>query len=261
MALIFVRNIRLPSHKTWMLLVLLLFSFGISLTGCNEACFSFTSNPPNGNIMIKAGDPKPTCTLTVAKANVRVVTHTVSTCTSCSLSNQVRQIVVNLIGVALHPGAIADNTSPDWQELLPGTAPHGLQLDFARDSSGLQAVGQPVSIPAATYRQLRLRFSASSASARDVKLERDRCGDAGPNCVVMGDGRVLPLLLGGAEPELRLTPEKEFVFPSDSSSDLTVEFGIAWLLSPSEGQGARLLPALTASVAIERSPGRQSGTE
>src|SRR5215472_4242402 len=141
------RDSRLGSHYVWKILVLALCPFGISLSGCSDACFSFTSSPPNGNITIKAGDPKPSCTLNVVKANVRVVTHTVSTCRSCAPANQVRQIIVNLRGIELHPSVIADGASPDWQELLPGTSGRRLELDLASGSPDMgarQALAQAV---------------------------------------------------------------------------------------------------------------------
>jgi hypothetical protein len=266
MALRLARNTRPPSHKLrWFLI--LGFPFAISLSGCNETCITITSNPPNGNINIQAGDPKPSCTLTVAKAAVSVITRTVSTCSSCAPANQVRQIVLNLRGIELHPGAIADNSSPDWQEVLPGTSPRALQFDLGSGPSSPgaldshQAIAPAVAIPAATYHQLRLRFSPNVAAAGDVLPKKHACGDAGPNCVVMGDGRVLPILLDSAEPELRLTLPSGLLFPPDSSSNLVIEFGLSWLLADPDGVGSRLLPAINASASIERAPASQIAAE
>jgi hypothetical protein len=265
MALRIARNTRPPSSSFCSFLVLALLLFAISLSGCNETCISITSNPPNGNINIMAGDPKPTCTLTVVKATVRVVTRTFSSCDSCAPANQVRQIVLNLRGIELHSGAIADNTSPDWQELVPGTSARALQFDLGGGPSGPsaldfhQAIAPPVPIPAATYHQLRLRFSPNVPAASEILPEKGACGDVGANCVVMGDGRVLPILLDGAEPELRPTSDSGLLFPPDSSSNLVIEFGLSWLLADPDGQGSRLLPALNASASVERSPGGLAG--
>ena len=258
MAFRFVRNAGAAVHGFWSFLVFVLILLGISLAGCNDTCISFTSNPPNGTINIKAGDSEPTCTLTVAKAALRVVTRTVSTCNSCAPSNRIRQIVVNLRGVGLHPSAIAESASPDWQELLPANSPHALQLDLADGPSSLAArrtAAEAVTIPAATYHQLRLRFSPNVSASGEVSPEKNVCGDVGANCVVLGDGRILPILLDGAEPELHVRSDSGFLFPPDSSSDLVIEFGVSWLLSASGDQGSRFLPELTASVSTERLPG------
>jgi hypothetical protein len=130
MALPLVKNSRARCGHVWKLLLLVLPLFGISLTGCNNTCFIFTSNPPTGTINIKAGDPKPTCMLTTANGTVRVLTHTVSTCSSCSASSRIAHIFVSLRGIEVHPSAIADDAAPDWQELMPLLQGEPLQFDL-----------------------------------------------------------------------------------------------------------------------------------
>jgi hypothetical protein len=119
MALTLAKNSRACCSHVSKFLLLAVPLFGISLTGCNNTCFFFTSNPPTGT---KAGDAKPACTLTTANGAVRVLTHTVSTCNSCSTSNRIAHIFVSLRGIEVHPSAIADDASPDWQELTPGSS-------------------------------------------------------------------------------------------------------------------------------------------
>jgi hypothetical protein len=86
-------------------------------TGRDNTCFIFASNPPTGTINIEAGDPQPTCMPTTANGIVRVLTHAVSTCSSCSASSRIAHIFVSVRGIEVHPSAIADDAAPGWQEL------------------------------------------------------------------------------------------------------------------------------------------------
>ncbi len=95
---------------------------GISLTGCANSCFTFTSNPPTGIINVKAGDPNPACTLTTAKGTVRVVTEAGSLCSSCLGSHELRHIFISLRGIGVHPSDGAEDASRDWWELMPQLA-------------------------------------------------------------------------------------------------------------------------------------------
>jgi hypothetical protein len=74
MALTLAKNSRARYSHVSKFLLLAVSVFGISLTGCNNTCFLFTSNPPTGTINIKAGDAKPACMLTTANGAVRVLT-------------------------------------------------------------------------------------------------------------------------------------------------------------------------------------------
>src|SRR4030095_16031725 len=156
MALTLAKNSRARCSHVWKLLLLALPLFGILLMGCNNTCFIFTSNPPAGTINIKAGDPKPTCMLPTAKGTVRVLTHTVSTCSSCSASSRIAHIFVSLRGIEVHPSAISDAAAPDWQGLLPLFQGHPLHFDIVSTAAGREAqlpLGEGATIPAGAYRQ------------------------------------------------------------------------------------------------------------
>ncbi len=261
MALPLAKNSRAGCKHVGKLLLLVLPLFGISLTGCNNACFSATSNPPTGTVNIKAGDPTPTCALTTANGAVRVLTHTVSTCTLCSTSSRIAHIFVSLRGIEIHPSAIADDAAADWQELMPLLESHPLQFDLvsAPASRGaLVSLGEGVKIPAGAYRQVRLRLVPNQPSSEDPVPERNACGVAGFNCVVSEDGRTYPLLFDGAAPEFRLTSEGiaggALLISPDSNSDLVIDFHVVWALSSFAGEGVRLLPLLIGSASVERRP-------
>ena len=68
MGLTFAENTRSLCRNCWNLAFRAALLFAAWLTGCNNMCFTFTSNPPTGTIGIKASDPKPTCTLTTSGA-------------------------------------------------------------------------------------------------------------------------------------------------------------------------------------------------
>jgi hypothetical protein len=232
--------------------------FGFSFTGCNSTCFIFTSNPPTGTIDIRAGNPPSACTLAMTNGTVRVLTHTVSTCTSCSASSRIAHIFVSLRGIEVHPSAIRDAAASDWQELMPLLHDQPLQFDLVSTAAGRTArlpLGQGATIPADAYRQLRLRFVPNQPSSEDSVPEKNACG-VGFNCVVSEDGRTYPLLLDDAPPEFRLISERiaggVLLIPPDSSSDLIIDFKVGWVLSSFDGEGVRPLPVLIGSASVER---------
>jgi hypothetical protein len=176
-------------------------------------------------------------------------------------SSKIRRIFVSLRSIQVHPSAIADDASPDWQELMPQLPGQPLQVDVMSGPAGSgerQALGETGTIPAGTYRQLRLRFVPNQPASENALPERNACGSAGFNCVVTEDGRIQPLLFQGAAPELRITSERIagglVLIPPDSSSTLIIDFIASWSLSSSVGEGMRLLPTLGGTAWVERQP-------
>jgi hypothetical protein len=258
MALPLAKNSRARCRPVWKLFLFGLPLLGVSQTGCNNTCFIFTSNPPTGTINVRAGDPKPTCMLTRANGAVRVVTRTASPCESCSSSTRIAHVFVSLRGIEVHPSAIADDASPDWQELmrqLPGRPPQ-FDLVSATSRGAPLPLGQVATIPADAYRQLRLRFAPDQPTSNDFGREESACGGIGFNCVVLEDGRTYPLLFDGAPPELRITSASLaggfLLVPPESNSNLVIEINIAWMLSSTVGEGGRLRPVLIGSASVER---------
>jgi hypothetical protein len=260
MALMLAQNSRACCSHVSKFLLLAVPLFGIALTGCNNTCFLFTSNPPTGTINIKAGDAKPACMLTTAKGAVRVLTHTVSTCNSCSTSSRIAHIFVSLRGIEVNPSAITDDASPDWQELLaPQFATHPLQVDLMggnADQGAGKPLGEMTEVPAGVYRQVRLSFVANQPATGDPFLETNACGSAAFNCVVMADGQLLPLLLHGDSPELRIASDRitstSLLIPPDTDTDLVIELKPVWAWFSSADEGVRLLPALTGKARVGR---------
>jgi len=229
--------------------------FAISLVGCNDTCFSFTSNPPTGTIGITVSDPAPACRFAKANGTVRVVMQEISADSSSLGPSRVQHVFVTLRGVDVHPNSITDDASPDWQELLPHLSHQPLQIDLlsaAEDARTQRQLAEPATIPAGTYHQLRLRFVANQPAVSDTVPEKNGCGSAAYNCLVSQDGRVQPLVFD--QPELRITsesiPNGYLLIVPDSSADLVLAFSASWSFSSSGG--IRLLPTLGATASLER---------
>jgi hypothetical protein len=237
------------------------------LTGCNNTCFTITSNPPTGTLGIRASDPSPTCRLTKATAAVRVQLGTEPACSSCAGSGQVQHIFLSIRGIEVHPSTIADDDSTDWLELFPPElVKQPLQIDLMRggaDRGAREQLGGIVAIPAGIYRLVRLSFVPNQPATDDRLPESNACGRVGFNCVVMEDGRVLPLLLDGTPPQLQVTSDRieggSILIPFDSSIDLIVELKLVWLWISSADEGVRLLPALTGKAKVRRVPFEELG--
>lgn len=241
--------------------------FAVWVAGCNNTCFTFTSNPPTGKINIKVSDPQPACTLTKAPGAVRLVLQTLPLCSSCSESHRIQHLFVTIADIDVHASSTADDDSPDWQELAPQLAKQPFQVDLMRgvaDQTTREPLGEIVSIPAGIYRQVRVRFVIGPLAADDPLIAKNACGGAAFNCVVMADGTVQPLLFENAYPELRITSERIvggvlLVFP-DMHSDLVIEMKPVWSWVSSAKKDMRLLPALTGNAMAERAESDELGT-
>ena len=266
MGLTFAENNRPPCRHCWSLAFPAALLFAVWLTGCNNACFTFTSNPPTGTIGIKASDAKPTCTLTTSGV-VRLTVPTVPMCSSCSDAGRIRHIFVGIQGIGVHPSPIADDDSPDWQELLsPGLVEQPLQVDLVRgtaDRSAQEPLREIVTIPAGIYRRLRLRF-APIQPATDGRLPENPCGSGRFNCIVMADGRIQRLQLDGGSSQIRITSDRiegaSLLIPPDTDSDLVIELKLVWAWLASADEGMRLLPTLTGAAKLGRMEFDELGT-
>jgi hypothetical protein len=261
MALTLAENNWAHPVRVWTSLLLAFLFFGIFPAGCGNTCFVFTSNPPTGTVIVKAGDSKSSCMLATAKGDVRVLMHTVSTCSSCPASSQIAHIFVSPRGLGIQPIASANDASPDWQELTPKPSDQPIQFDLVSAETTWDArlpLGEGITIPADSYRQLRVHFVPNHPSPGDPVPEKNSCGGTGFNCVVLADGRIYPLFFHVVQPEVRITSERiaggSFLILPDSDSNLVIEFKTEWFLGSIAGEGVRLLPLLIGSASIEQRP-------
>ena len=235
------------------------------LAGCNNTCFSFTSNPPNSTTVVKVGDPNATCPLTTTNGAVRVQLQVNEPiCSSCAGVGEVQQIQLRIRGIEVQPSPIGEDNSADWQQLLPafiGEQP--LQVHLVRGSDGWgtgRPLGEPMTIPAGVYRHIRVRLVPNPPASASLLSEKKECGDLLFNCVVSADGRAQPLLFDLGSSELRIPPERIeggslFILPG-TDSDLVIELKPTWAWVSTAGEGVSLLPTLAGTARISR-PGSQ----
>jgi hypothetical protein len=232
--------------------------FVVWSTGCNNTCFTFTSNPPTGTINIKVSDPQPACTLTKATGGVRLVVQTVPKCSSCSESSRIQHLFLTIRSIDVQQSSTADDDSPHWQELAPQFATQPIQIDLVggtADRGTREPLGEVVAIPAGIYRQVRVRL-VGGLPATDEPMRNIACGGASLNCAVMADGTIQPLPFDTASAELRITSERIvggflLIFP-DSDADLVIEMRPAWSWVSSVNREVRLLSTLTGTAKIEQ---------
>jgi hypothetical protein len=149
-------------------------------------------------------------------------------------------LLVSVQGIEANADASAADDSPGWEELAPGFAGQPRQVDLlevAGNSSGSASIGS-ASVPAGTYRQVRLHL-ASMGSAMGSAVTPDGIEHA----LVLKDGssyiRIGPKhIAGGFFPVL-----------PDAETKMSIEFNrFSSFVSPA-GDGLRLEPQFTVDFA------------
>ncbi len=227
--------------------------FCLAASGCNNTCVFFTSNPATGKIEIVVNNARRTCTLSRANGIVRVQVGGSPSLGPNSIASSIQHIFVSLRGIEAHLSAVADEDSPDWQELAPQLARHPVQVDLmepAAASCGSSPFGEGL-VPGGEYRQIRLRLTANHPASGAPAPEKNQCGGVGFNCVVTGDGKVRPVVLDRASAELHLGPEQIAggllrVLP-DTHTDVAIQFHLHLSSVLPAGDALRLVPVLTAA--------------
>ena len=174
----------------------------LGLTGCGDTCYAGFFN--GTSIGINLGTPASVCTLTNAKGAVRAAVVKSPSCESCTAGARVDHVYVTLRGVQLHAGVVAERNSPDWVEIAPELADEPRQIDLA-GGGGPAILAESATIPAGSYRQVRLEFVRDSATEDERVDVGGACGVTRRNCVVLGDGRVEAVRWTGEAPEVVIT--------------------------------------------------------
>ena len=237
------------------------------VAGC-DTCFTFTSNPPTGVVGVMTNEPRSACTIPKVRSDVRLRLAAEPACPSCIGSGPIQHIFLGIQGIELNPNAAARDDSLDWQELLSEDfSAKPLQIDLMQGKAG-QGVPIPIietaQFPAGIYRQLRLRLFPNQPTADERLSEKSTCGSRTFNCVVLADGSVHPLQLNDGSPELLITPDNiegaSLSFPSDTPTELAIEWKLVWELSSSADTRVRLSPALAGSAKVTRVKLDEPGT-
>jgi Domain of unknown function (DUF4382) len=261
--------------KTWrgragfLLLVtlfLLLITLAFFSSGCGDTCFLFVSNPPQGTIGIAVSNPGSGCVAPKPHGAIQVTARVAPVCEAYSDSNQVRRVFVTLRGIDLRSKANATDELPIWQELMPPLEKWPVQIDLMQTSSNGSArvtFGESFTIPAGSYDLVRLRLAPNEADAGDPPAKQNPCAIAGWNCVVMGDGRIQPLLLESSTPDLVIPLEEStsgsIIVAPDSDNELLIDLSPLWSADVSGG-GLRFLPLLVGRAKIERAQSSNEAT-
>lgn len=193
--------------------ILLTAILGLTASGCNDTCVSFNSNPPDSTAEVHHP-----CQVSASSGTVAVrVRAAAPACPSCTNSSSVQHIYVGVQSLELQVKK-ADGEPVEWREALPRRA-QPVQLDLlARPvDSCASAPVMEASAPAGVYRAVRLRLLPSQAAPDAPTAEHGACGSYGYNCIVLADGRVLPVLADDAlEMPIASADQTEgmlFVFP------------------------------------------------
>jgi Domain of unknown function (DUF4382) len=233
--------------------------FGVSLAGCHNTCVRFNSNSSTGTLGLNVNDSK-SCTLDPANGTVQLHVGSTTVPAPSPASGSIQDIFVTLRGVEAHPDAVAGEDSPGWQELAPQLEQQPVQVDLMASQAASRRPSLPgeAVVPAGLYRQLRLRLLPNQPAASDPPAglapvpATNACGSVGWNCIVTADGRVRPLALEGASPELRIASERitsgSFLVLPDVLTHLDIRFNPYLSSASPAGDAVRLLPWWTVAA-------------
>lgn len=227
-------------HKTTRGGVLAVIALLALLTaGCNDTCVTFVSNPPQGQMEVHhpcKGEPgSGTFTIRLQGA----------ACATCSDSG-IEHLYVGVEGVDLQPSG---DQVTQWESVASRMGP--VQMDLlAQPAKNCAAPSIEGVARAGTYSAIRLRLLSKWSDAPAAQLTTNACGGAVPHCLVLRDGRRVPLALEEVL-EVPVTSEDTepgllFVFP-DAEAEATLSFSplrTPWI--PDGQEGMRIWPALRA---------------
>jgi hypothetical protein len=224
--------------------------------GCGNTCFVgfFNSNDNSNSSTVLVGGVSSSCSLPRTTTAVKAAAHLVHACTDCSASRQVTHLHLLLSGLELHSAAVADENSPEWQELAPDWALHPQWVDLLEDPASNDAALSPIvtsPIPAGTYYQLRLHLAQPSSQRVEQPHAESHCSLVEASCVVAADGTFHSLQTLESHPYLRV----EGNFPIDLRGDqphlLHIELRPEWVLQFSSRGILDVLPLLRGRVVID----------
>jgi hypothetical protein len=244
---------------------MLLFSIvvlSLGLIRCDNTCVLIVSNP-GGSIGTVSGNG-PSCSLntTSGTATVRIAGHATAAGDGASRiagralragdeASRIQHVFLTLRGVEANASGVADDESPDWQELAPKLAAQPVQVDlFAAGGDSCAAGGfESAAVRADAYRQIRLRLAPNETGSTEPILEQNSCGSAGFNCIVTSDGDIRPLVLARDALEIQVTPEHIaggfFRIVSEAPVNLEIDFDTkASQFIPTEGV-VQMVPVFT----------------
>lgn len=144
----------------------------VFLTGCANSCVSGFWNPPNTTVGVAISNPPPACKLPTPKGTIQIVVQVSDSCESCSASNRVHTVVLNLGGIELHTSADAAGEPSAWQTVLPEPGKQSSQVQSLSGNMNALASesADELPIPAGSYDLVRLRLARNQTRGDDKHL-------------------------------------------------------------------------------------------
>jgi hypothetical protein len=225
----------------------------IVAVGCNT-CFVAFSNNGTGGVIIKSGNPLPSCSVPQPMGKVTVIARKAAECADCAGGARVKDVFVTLQSIRIRPDTPANADPAEWIELAPAFANNPYQTDLADESSSDVLVKGAI-VPAGTYRKLEMKvFSGKQEDALRLPTE-NACGNSQWNCIITGDRRIEPLYGIVDSPEvvvpLDVVDGGVLVILPNSSVDVQVNWVTQLILVPDAG-GLRVRNILAGTVEVRK---------
>jgi Domain of unknown function (DUF4382) len=169
------------------------------VSGCDNSCFIFVSNPSGGTLAVTTGTG--TCHVSNQPvSNVRIRFVPPAERTDASGEAGIRHLFVTVREIDAHLGLAYGEDSSGWQDLTPNLGKQPLQIDLMSvdDGSAPAFLGQ-AAVPAGEYTQFRILLGSDRPPASRTVPAANACAEVGFNCLVTEDGDVRPLVLPTSE--------------------------------------------------------------
>jgi hypothetical protein len=159
----------------------------LAAAGCGNSCFVAVSNNGNGTLFIAVANPPPTCSLSMGMGTMHMVLTRTPACATCPAATRLEHVFVTVRSIRLRPSDPDEGSSSEGFELAPQFRSAPRQFDLIGDSREW-LVGN-VSVPAGSYRDVRLEFAPDSDRPAE-QLSGSGCRAMQADCAIRGDGRV-----------------------------------------------------------------------
>ncbi|HMD43630.1 MAG TPA: DUF4382 domain-containing protein [Candidatus Acidoferrum sp.] len=226
--------------------------------GCNNTCVFGVVNPPNNNsaTIVGGSSLSSVCSEVAPITGVTVGGSLGAGCVNCAASAQLSHVYLVVTGVELHPSAVADRNSPEWQEVAPELAEQPRLVDLVTNSTRkeeafpLEVSGR---IPAGAYYQVRLKLSEAAALPPETAelLRAKGCRSAARSgCVVSADGVVHELQTLDMQGFLVVQTILPVDVRAGRENRVQLRFHPEWVLKQSATGAIELAPLLEGEVIV-----------
>jgi len=225
--------------------------FCFALNGCSgDYCIIGIFNPTG----IVTGTNNP-CVNNKVMGNVSVRFTAAAAPADGPMAANLLHIFVTVQGIEAHPNAVANEDSPDWEELAPDIVRKPVQIDLLAHPASSCATN-PIAgalIAAGAYRQIRLRLAPGHPTAVEAVPAQNACGELGFHCAISPDGHIHPLAFVGGVTNLHVAADRIsggfFHVLPDTDTHLTIEFNPFSSFATSSGNTVQLNPIFTMDTA------------